>query len=332
MADDPLQQAAENLEKAARGLIDLPELLQSAWAQNAAQRALDQMQAPQGQNALVWRAELESRGALQQSQANLARQEARERQLATPQGQAQAQQQAGAASQLTASQLRADTLRAQAELARLRTPQGRAEQATQRQAQRQNAQARAQLQAEQNPASGMDRFRAAMDAAARGVQAFRSALSQAEGVALQLASRGSPTHVATFQGSQDLLMARLSGAVLPALEEASRTIQGIARAIPQGAVQAVGEAGGGIVANFRRGLAALGLVDENPELKPSFKALPQPQIGTVESFYDRLTTNALGQGPLELEQLQTVNENLRRMIDVLERGAGAGGAAAGSFR
>jgi hypothetical protein len=51
----------------------------------------------------------------------------------------------------------------------------------------------------------------------------------------------------------------------------------------------------------------------------SFAGLPQPTIGTMESFMDQLQTQALGQGPLEAKIQQEQLKNLESILGALQR-------------
>lgn len=352
---DVLQSAAESLQNAAKQLTDLPAQMLAAQAQQRAQTAQQQAQQAAAQAAAAWQSAplpLSQPGYVYgpptaQQQAQQAAQQQRHYPpggtpaWAQPAQTARQQAQQAAAQQQAWQQYPQQYPPGGVPAFNPQPPALTPQQQAQQQAAAQPSPGTLALAAaratpmQAQAASGMDRFRSGVEAATRGLRAFGAGLSVLEGWSLQLASKGSPTHLATYHGSQDLLMARLSGAVLPALEEASRTLQAIAHAIPRGAVQAVGEAGGGAVSNFRRGLAALGLVGEE-KLKVSFAALPQPRYSSASEYGDRLSLAGLHTGELDGERIDEINRNLKDLIGELRVNRNpappGGGPPGGGFR
>lgn len=319
MADD-LRKAAEQLERAALGLIDLPELFRVRLAQQQAQRAVEAMATPHAEAALGLRAQAQARQAEMEAQARLAQQRAQAAFAASPLGQAQAQRQAQQRQEIDVLQLRSETARMAAEARHYATPQGQAQLEAQRQAQRENLQARQALAQARGEGPGVaDRFGEALGMASRGLGAFRAALSTAEGVLMTFGAKASPAHAQTMQGSIDLLMSRVGGYLLPVMEQTARYAQAVYRNLPD--------------PNSRQGrmiseafdLRGLGItpgmtgMDDPKQLLRSLAGLPQAQLSTAEGYEDRLQLAGLNYDELQTEQLREIVRNLATIIGHLEQ-------------
>ncbi len=331
MPDDPLRQAAENLEEAAKRFTDVPALLQSVLAQNAAMAA-----AQHAAQQAAWQ-------LLPLTQPGYVYQPQTPQQAAQHQAQQQQQYPPGGTPAWQAAPPPAPSQPAQQQ----------AQQAARQQAQAAGptpgdlalAAARATPMPPQTGAGGELGFLGdAVSVAGRGLSALSAAAGAATAALGTLGVMGraaSPTHAATLSGSVELLAARLGSAVLPAMEEASRLLQNAARNLPDINQRQPGLAGYSIqdLLSLSARVGAAVVTQGGSEMPGnrapaalSYRALPQPTIGSAESYHDRLTTQALGQGPLDTEILQEILKNLQRQLGILERGAGGETNTPAAFR
>lgn len=193
MADDLLR-AAQDLEKAAQELLALPQSLVSAIQGHtaAATAAIAALNHPIGQDLLRQRAEL-------------------------------ADNQSSGRSQLETAKLRA-------ELAYLQTPQGRAASAASRdESATQKALAQQIASEKAGPLGSTDRVGKVFGELNSAVSAVTASFNMAEGTILKFASKISPNAVATYQGSLDMVTARIGTAFLPLLEQMSAAAQRFAK-------------------------------------------------------------------------------------------------------
>jgi hypothetical protein len=286
--------AALHAEIAARGPDRTAhEESMSALRAEIAGRGPDRTAHEESMSAL--RAEIQSRGAssadpLQQAAARQAAAPA-----PTPQGQAQAQQMRVEQSRLEAAQAEAQKLK--------EGPQAQAGMAKAQEAER------------------------ALGALKVGALAAAAAL----GTIAELGAKASPTHAATLQTSFDLLAAKLGIAVLPAMEEVSRALQDLSRAVPADKLRQFGET----YARYLQDPNATGfgwlrdkldkvmkITGQESELKLSYAAMPQAQMGTFEQQYDRMQMAALQEGPAETELLQLQLQALEKLVGIMEQGTG----------
>jgi hypothetical protein len=354
MADDALKIASETLLKAARELKEVPQtMLRAAAEQRSQARAtmLAPPETPQTQaSAASWQEQhkddvearrRESAEALRQEREERDRemQEMRARVRARVQARREAREAeapgpAPAATPATheIGGLRADVARMHADTSRQASPQGLAQLAA-AQAPAPAATPAETAAAGQGP-SAMEQFARAARAASGALGTFRAAVSATEGMFLGVAAKASPAAAATFQGSMDLLMARIGSNVLPALEVASRTVQQVAAAVPSGAVSkntavaAVLGPGAWLMEQMKD----RGWVKDDGAMKRSLAGLPQAQMGTAEQFHDRAQMAALNTDDVQTEILRTQLQNLEAILGVLQNPQGPGDRVVVPFR
>jgi hypothetical protein len=223
---------------------------------------------------------------------------------------------------------------ARRDAAHLQTPQGQAElQETARlrlQIQG-HAQMRQEMAARAESIAQHGRLGDMLIRARQGFAELAPAMQTAQriwGGMVSLGRSASPNAGATLDQSWELLKARAGRFFLPAMANASQTLQAGA--------DAVGATRG---SSFERSTlfkalsysppAFFGewlLTGERPDRRQaregamqSFAGLPQSRISSAEEYYDRLQMTALNTGPLEAEILKEQLENLKDVVKLLEK-------------
>lgn len=320
---EPLELAAEKLEAAARALAELPALMAAALAFQRTQQSIAAATTPaaaaQQQTARTLPDAARDRApaivaeltAAQQQAAQALAEAARD---SRPQARAQAQAQ----SQARVAPAMGGPLQTQQNF-----PDALARAATTSQAMARMQDALAARPVEEPKQRGaLDVFDDAMTATTRSVMAFRSSMMMAERVVVAFGQAASPTHVATYEASKDLLMARLGQAMTPFLEEASRVLQFAARNVPDTQRKRQELLGFSIEDVVRessmplpRAIADLAGAPKKPEI--DYSKLQPTQLSSFEQFADRMESAGLLssslQGQIQQEQLKALNKILEEL-------------------
>jgi len=164
----------------------------------------------------------------------------------------------------------------------------------------------------------LDRLGGAFAAAVPIVGEMAAAAAAAVGTLTTFAAKASPTHLATLEGSIDLLMARLGRYALPLVESGAKLAQTAAAVEPPSVVKSWMA---GNVAKIKSATDWIDSLMGGAEKQPmvSLAAMPQARVGTAEQYYDRLMVAGLNQDALQAKLMEEQLKNLVEMNARLEQ-------------
>lgn len=254
-------------------------------------------------------------------------------------GQTELRSQFSAQQETSTDQVRLRTAQVQAQAVHLATPLGRQEVRENQAAKKEQGAAEEQLARRQNIAEygavggGLKNLGMSFAKLNPYVAAASTAFSMASNAfnqAYRLASVASPNTAATYQGSMDVLEAKIGSYFIPMVESVSALIQKVSAAIPDknsSTGRAISNAGSYVFkAALNTILPGTGELYERVSMgagKPdarSMKGLPTPSIGSFDEYRTRTQMASLEtQGnSLEAQQLAIVVQNTADLIPLLK--------------
>lgn len=220
-----LSNATSVLEQIHQAMVSSP--LRASSVLTNAQAAYSTASTPMGQAAAQSQLTMLQRMQLAKTELEVVKAQSQLAHYRDPAGQLLARANLSAARVRDTLNTRVGTEQMNAEMAYLRTPRGQAQARDARQADRQQAVTRENLEQARQRAgmTPLERFGMDIASAGRSVMKFGSSLQMVQSTILMFAGKASPNHVATYLGSLDMVLGRLGTVFLPLLDRLSREAQ-----------------------------------------------------------------------------------------------------------